>query len=147
MFLWHKFSSHLSVLPDELSDFVIVSCFVWSVQIRHFTLAVWAIRVRVGQKSNDRYQGTSNCASWYPITCNWVEADAACIADVHMIDLGHHRELGRLVRVIIWNFDRQIEYPTCVRRVKGALDHRLPSCVVILVYEIGWAKRRWIAHH
>ena len=147
MFLWHKFSSHLSVLPDVLSDFIIVSCFVWSVQFRHSRLAVWAARVRVGQKSNDRYQGSSNWASWYPITCNWVEADAAWIADVHMIDLSNHREHGWLGRVFFWNFDSQLEYPTFVRRSKGALDHCLPIVVVIVAYGIGWAKGRRIAHH
>ena len=97
------------------------------------------IWVGVSQQRADGEQNLGDGEGGRPLVFEDVEADGSIAVDVHVINFGRERDLGRLEGVVGWEMDVEEEHALMVWGVLRAHDRSLPVELVCLVSGAGRA--------
>ena len=92
------------------------------------------IQVWQGHQCLNGQQNRSDLQGWGPLVLEDIEADAAKLVDVGVVDLGSEKNLGRDHGVLIWQEEFAVENATFVRRVREACDLDIEVSEVLLVW-------------
>ena len=92
--------------------------------------------IQVGQRHQclNGEQHRSNHQGWLPLFLEDVEADAAKLVNVGVVDLGSEKNLGRDHGVLIWQEEFAVENATLIRSLCGACDLDIEVSEVLLVW-------------